>query len=182
MMVLVIGGSGSGKSSYAESRILSCKDASERYYLATMQVYGEEGRRKVERHRQMRKEKGFETIEQQTAIAEAVSKMKNPEKAAVLLECISNLTANEMFSKVGQISRQEVRTCVISDIAQLNKAAKHLIVVSNNVFEDGILYEESTMEYIRAMGEINQSLAKIADEVVELVVGIPVYIKERQTL
>lgn len=182
MMVLVIGGSGSGKSAYAESRILSCSDASERYYLATMQIYGEEGQKKVQRHRKMRKEKGFETIEQQTAIADALEKMKQPEEAAVLLECISNLTANEMFSEEAQVSGQEVTHRVIADVAKMKRAVKHLIIVSNNVFEDGILYDESTMEYIRAMGAINQSLAQMADEVIELVVGIPVFMKERQTL
>lgn len=182
MMVLVIGGSGSGKSAYAESRILACSDASERYYLATMQIYGEEGQKKVQRHRMMRKEKGFETIEQQTAIAGALEKMKQPENAAVLLECISNLTANEMFSEEVQVSGQEVRQRVITDIEKMKCSVKHLIIVSNNVFEDGVLYDESTMEYIRAMGAINQSLAQMADEVIELVVGIPVFMKERQTL
>lgn len=182
MMVLVIGGSGSGKSAYAESRILSCSDASERYYLATMQIYGEEGQKKVQRHRMMRKEKGFETIEQQTAIAGALEKMKQPENAAVLLECISNLTANEMFSEKVQVSGQEVTQRVIADIKKMKRAVKHLIIVSNNVFEDGVLYDESTMEYIRAMGAVNQSLAQMADEVIELVVGIPVFMKERQTL
>lgn len=182
MMVLVIGGSGSGKSAYAESRILSCQDASERYYLATMQVYGEEGRRKVERHRQMRKGKGFETIEQQTAIADALEKMKQPEEAAVLLECISNLTANEMFSEEAQLSGCETAQRVITGAAELKRSVKHLIIVSNNVFEDGVLYDESTMEYIRVMGKINQSLAQMADEVIEMVVGIPVFMKERQTL
>ena len=50
-------------------------------------------------------------------------------------------------------------------------------MVSNNVFEDGITYDETTTKYIRAMGKINQNLAALADRVVEVVEGIPVIIK-----
>ena len=50
-------------------------------------------------------------------------------------------------------------------------------MVSNNVFEDGITYDETTTKYIRAMGKINQKLAALADRVVEVVEGIPVIIK-----
>ena len=52
------------------------------------------------------------------------------------------------------------------------------MIVTNNVFEDGINYDATTMEYIRAMGSINEKLALMADEVVEVVVGIPLTIKE----
>ena len=34
------------------------------------------------------------------------------------------------------------------------------------------------MKYIRAMGRINEKLAEQADRVVEVVVGIPVIVKE----
>ena len=52
-----------------------------------------------------------------------------------------------------------------------------LIVVSNSVFEDGIEYSESTMQYIKALGMVNCLLAEHAAEVVEVVAGIPVKIK-----
>ena len=45
MMVLVTGGSGSGKSAFAEDRVLSFGDA-KRVYIATMQPFDEEGKKK----------------------------------------------------------------------------------------------------------------------------------------
>ncbi|MDE7428998.1 MAG: bifunctional adenosylcobinamide kinase/adenosylcobinamide-phosphate guanylyltransferase, partial [Lachnospiraceae bacterium] len=49
MMILVIGGSGSGKSSYAEEVAGSVSEEDmKKYYLATMQIFDEEGRKKVE--------------------------------------------------------------------------------------------------------------------------------------
>lgn len=178
MMTLVIGGSGSGKSSYAEQCAVSLSQSEkETYYLATMQVFDNdaEGRKKVERHRQLRKDKGFITIEQPTDIHRALEKMKHRQTA--LLECVSNLTANEMFSGKAPKAAQQVSEKIIEDIRQLNQGVTHLVVVSSNVFEDGIVYDETTMAYIRAMGIINRELAFMADAVVEVVVGIPLVLK-----
>ena len=45
-MILVIGGSGSGKSVYAEKVALECQKEKRHFYLATMHVFGEEGMKK----------------------------------------------------------------------------------------------------------------------------------------
>ena len=117
MIKLVYGGSGSGKSSFAEQLLLSSK-AERKYYLATMQVYDDEGRAKVLRHQEMRAGKGFVTIKQPVGIGAAAEHIKSEEtarqnqqgaqpaeirqaaptaKTALLLECVTNLVANEMF-------------------------------------------------------------------------------------
>ncbi len=176
-MTLIIGGSGSGKSVYAEDYILTLSKENEKYYIATMQVYDREGQEKVARHQKLRCTKGFHTIEQQTNIQAALEKMSEGKNVA-LLECMSNLTANEMFSGKFPKTAIEVTESIISGIETLNHGLANLVVVSNNVFEDGNIYEETTMEYIRAMGKINEQLGKMADKVVEVVVGIPVVIKE----
>ena len=177
-MTLIIGGSGSGKSAYAEDYMVSISEARKKYYIATMQIYDEEGKRKVERHRMLRGGKGFSTIEQPIDIGKAAEKMEDGERTA-LLECISNLTANEMF--LGEIPGTEevITEKIVGGIAVLNRELTHLVIVSNNVFEDGNVYDKTTMAYIRAMGRINQKLAEMADEVVEVVVGIPIVIKNK---
>lgn len=58
MMILITGGSGSGKSAYAEQTVLA-QGAARRYYIATMRPWDEECRRRIARHRQMRADKGF---------------------------------------------------------------------------------------------------------------------------
>ena len=57
MMVLIIGGSGSGKSAYAEEYIGRIAGKGNKYYLATMQFFDEEGKKKVARHQRLRKNK-----------------------------------------------------------------------------------------------------------------------------
>ncbi|MBQ9200392.1 MAG: bifunctional adenosylcobinamide kinase/adenosylcobinamide-phosphate guanylyltransferase [Lachnospiraceae bacterium] len=197
MMILVYGGSGSGKSAFAEQRITELNDSGvPLYYLATMQVYGDEDRERVRRHRMLRKDKGFITLEQPRDIGLVVDRLG---KGDVLLECMSNLVANEMFrteeaveglgEKLDDNANDEhymddkliFYKCLVikikNDIAALNKSCDNLVVVSNNVFEDGIKYDKSTMEYIKALGDINRYLAGLSDEVWEVVAGIPIRVK-----
>lgn len=176
MMTLIIGGSGSGKSAYAEDYIISLSEEKKKYYIATMQVYDAECEKKIERHRMLRNGKGFSTIEQPVDIGKAIGKMEAGERIA-LLECISNLTANEMFAVGVPETEEIVAEKIVKGIETLSKELTHLVIVSNNVFEDGKVYDRTTMAYIRAMGRVNEKLAEMADEVVEVVVGIPLLVK-----
>lgn len=182
MMVLVTGGSGSGKSAYAEEYISALSEGCKKYYIATMQAFDKEGRDRIERHRKMRSGKGFCTIEQPLNVEKAFQKSEDSpgnEKTAIL-ECVSNLTANEMFAGERRVSCPEVTEKIVRGVERLKKELKHIVIVTNNVFEDGIVYDEATTEYLKAMGSINERLAEIADRVVEVVVGIPVVVKERK--
>lgn len=179
MIILITGGSGSGKSAYAEEYITELSEDCRKYYIATMQVFDKEGQRKVLRHREMREGKGFWTIEQPADIEEAGQRLADcDEECTALLECMSNLVANEMFGKALPKKSGIVTEKIIRGVEKLSGKFKHLVIVTNNVFEDGIVYDEATMEYIKAMGVINVRLAEMADKVIEVVVGIPVIVKE----
>lgn len=170
MMHLVTGGSGSGKSAYAEQQVLEAGDAP-RYYIATMMPYGEEGRRRVEKHRRMRKEKQFETIECYMDLKQ----VQVPQGSTVLLECLSNLTANELYDPSG--AGEGTVQAVLDGIRSLRAQAGTLILVSNEIFSDGVPYDASMLQYLSYLGQINQEAAALADRVTEVVYGIPVPIK-----
>lgn len=186
MIHLVIGGSGSGKSEFAENLL---EDSQRKYYIATMQVYEEEGRKKVARHRRLRAGKGFQTIEQPRNMhkaAEIVTRDRKETENEALLECMSNLVANEMFdsetedfaSGMSETEREDFLVeKVTGGIRTLAEKLDKLVIVSNNVFEDGISYDTQTMSYIRVLGRVNQELARMADHVTEVIVGIPVKVK-----
>ena len=208
MITLITGGSGSGKSAYAEKYICHAsneKGFKEKYYIATMQVFDDEGQRKIDRHRRLRAGKGFITIEQPRDIQDAVSKLQSENclktGRAALLECMSNLVANEMFPPVDASDTKEagvkkealdepdnmrdyentlislVSKKVLKEVSILSENVAELVIVTNNVFEDGVCYDESTMNYIKAMGIVNRGLAAMAESVVEVVAGIPVAVK-----
>lgn len=176
MFTLVTGGSGSGKSEYAEALAAGC-GCKNRWYLATMEVYGAEGRRKVERHRRQREGKGFETLECPRGLKN-IRIPGDPQDTAILLECVSNLAANEMFG-AGEapdggtdVARAEQEA--FEGILCLADQARELIVVTNEVGLDGGEYGAETKDYIRLMGRLNRRLAERADRVFEVVFGIPV--------
>ena len=175
MILLVTGGSGCGKSAYAERRVteLAAKGNKAIYYLATMLIFGEEGRKKVERHKELRRGKGMQTLEQTRDVAEAALRIQERD-AVILLEDMGNLVANEMFSESGEMTPWEtVAEKIIRQVMELSKKVSHLVIVTNNVFEDGIPYEEGTQGYLKALGRVNQVLAEKAREVTEVVAGIP---------
>ena len=181
MFLLVTGGSGSGKSEYAENRVLEFADE-KRYYIATMMCFDEESRRRVERHRRMRAGKGFETVERYLNLKEFDLPCKEAGNSegvkphcTGLLECMSNLAANEMFDPAG--SHENAAMEIKTGIDRLLGKCDNLVVVTNEIFSDGVEYDPGTREYLKVLGEINCYMAGLADEVVEAVYGIPVFLK-----
>ena len=170
MMTVVTGGSGSGKSAFAEDKIVSFGPA-KRIYIATMHPYDEESHKRVARHRKMRAGKGFETIECYTGL----KNLDFPENAVVLLECMSNLAANEMFEEKG--AGEKTVEAVLEGIKKLSSQVRHLVIVTNEIFSDGMVYDKETENYQRLLGKINAYLAEISDVCYEVVYGIPLRIK-----
>ena len=167
MIALLTGGSGCGKSTYAE-RIVVALPREKRYYIATMRVYDHESEIRVARHRAQRADKGFTTIE--CPLNLDVSSIE--EGAIVLLEDFPNLLANEMFDEGGNVER------VIPAIETLMKRCAHLVMVTNDIFSDDVSqYHPSTQEYIRKLAEINNWAARKADFVAEVVYSIPIALK-----
>ena len=170
MFLVITGGSGSGKSAYAEQCVLDFGPA-ERIYIATMFPFDEECDRRIRRHREMRRQKQFSTLECYTGLKTA----DIPEDSVVLLECMSNLTANEMYQE-GGAGDQTVEE-ILAGIHYLLKRVRHLVVVTNEIFSDGIDYDPETMRYQSYLGQINSEMGRMADQVTEVVYGIPITVK-----
>lgn len=165
MLILVLGGSGSGKSAFAEALTMSFGGT--RAYIATMEPFGEEGRRRIERHRLMRKDKGFETVESFYDITPALG-FDN-----ALLECLTNLAANRMFSKKDENAFENI----MSQLEKFSKYHKNTVIVSGDIFCDGGNYDEYTLKYMELVGRLNCELAQRADAVYEVVCGLPLPLK-----
>lgn len=176
MMVLVTGGSGSGKSAFAEEQALSFGNPNA-YYAATMEVMDGESLRRVERHRQMREGKGWITLEQPRDIEDITGRIRSYD-SVVLVECLINLVANEMYR--GDEECENLKECIekiTGEIAAVADSVENLVVVTGDVFDDGVSAAPALRNYLQVLGNVNRELAAMADEVVEVVVGIPVYLK-----
>ena len=171
MIYLVTGGSGSGKSEYAEHLVMS-SGCPVRYYVATMTVYGEEGKAKVLRHQELRRGKGFITVECPVNVNTALSGISSNQ------EGVSNLAANEMFAdsveELGNDAINRLAGKLAGDILSLASRVRDMVIVTNEVASDGITYDPGTDQYIRLMGLVNRRLGACSHQVVEVVYGIPV--------
>lgn len=207
MLHIVYGGSASGKSSYAESFAMSLQGDGRLLYIATMYPYkwnttelDPETIQRIERHRAMRADKGFDTVECYRHVEHIVAKRQD----VLLLECMSNLLANEMYleqdsddgglaetmsevEKTG-VGMSETLSPVSKKIVQalvnLSTRVQDVVIVTNDVFSDGgsLTYDESTREYVKNLAEINCALAREAATVTEIVCGIPVIVKKNHPM
>lgn len=166
MTVLIIGYPESGKSKIAEDMAMELSAPGERIYLATMIPYGDEGRKRVERHRAMRSGKGFATMEVPYDVYAAVMEMGDAAGSrTVLLECVSNLVANEMFER--RSAPEAVVDKITEDVTKLSSLARDLIIVSNHYeISDG--FDEETRLYSKTLDAVNEKLKDIADRVITL--------------
>lgn len=166
MLILITGGAASGKSAHAE-RIL-CQHAKEhRLYLATMEPFGEEAQSRIARHRAMRLDKGFETLEWYRNLPALT--LDRPYHG-ILLECMSNLLANEIFSPDG--AGEDAIPCILEGVRKLCTVSDCLVIVTNEIFADGLPYPEATKRYIQKLGALNAALTQLADGVAESVCGL----------
>lgn len=162
MLTLIIGGSASGKSEYAENLVMA--QPGPHVYLATMEPWGEEGAARVIKHRQARSGRNFITVERYAAL----NGLTLTPGTSILLEDLGNLTANELFRPEGG-GEDAVRRGII----HLKRQCSNLTVVSNEVFTGGQDYERDTLHYLKVLAETNRWLASEADCVVEVVCGLP---------
>ena len=168
MTTLVTGGSKCGKSSYAEKVLENF--AGQKYYIATMEPVGDDAYEIIARHREARKNRNFITVE----CPRDVGKLHLPADCGILLECIGNLCANEMYTG-GAVLRPSGK--IISDIRRLGETASQLVIVTNEVGSDGNSYSADIMAFVSEIARINSGIAEFAYNVVECVYGIPTALK-----
>ena len=64
--------------------------------------------------------------------------------SAVLLECLSNLTANIFYDPI--YADKDLAQMITEDILDLKKRVKDFIMVTNEIFSDGITYDPETTD------------------------------------
>lgn len=170
MFYLISGGSASGKSEFAEQIATGCPEP--RIYLATMQPFGAEAERRISKHRKMRAQKRFQTEECYSCAA--IDSMQLPAESTVLLECLSNLLANELY----EVDQNGAEQRILQEIERLLARVKNLILVTNEVFAE--IPPEGMEQYLFLLGKLNQQFVEYADWVVEVYYTIPIIHKGRK--
>ncbi len=164
MKFFLTGSSASGKSALAEAlaAALAREKNSPLVYLATMSARDPRSLRRVARHRAQRAGKGFETIERPLALAS----LPLPAGAAVLLEDLGNLCANEFFAPGGG-----GEAALLAGLESLFSRVDDLVVVGNEVFSDGAAWGPEMTGYLTALARAQRACAAWADAAGEVSSG-----------
>lgn len=181
-LTFILGGARSGKSALAEERAREFGD--DVIYCASAQVLDDEMRDRVARHQQ-RRPHAWRTVEAPSRAAEKLEKALK-EKAAdcVLFDCLSILTSNLLLTlneNIGEAKAFEI-LCEreLDSLFELisSHPETHWLLVSNEVGMGIVPAYKMGRTYRDLLGRANQAAAARAGEVIFMIAGIPVKIKD----
>ena len=169
----ITGGAGSGKSEYAQqlAERLYTELGGPLYYVATMNPAPRDAdaAARIAKHQKRRAGRGYTTLECPTDIAQLHAQALN--NAVFLLEDLTNLYANEVYGTSGHPHE------IVAPLLELTQQAGAVIIVANELYSDGIDYGPETDRFLRDIADLAAALSAAADQVTEVVYGIPVQLK-----
>ena len=176
-LILITGGARSGKSSYALLRGEAISHR--RCFLATCPVVDAEMARRIDKHRQEREGRGWQCIEEETALATRLD--QSGDFALVLIDCLTLWVINLLFrsEKTEKYFNEEDMEQACSEL--LGAVARHqgtVICVTNEVGLGIVPDNPLARHYRDLVGYCNRLLANAADEVILVSCGIPLFLKK----
>ena len=166
-IILVTGGSRSGKSSYAEKLALSLSKTP--VYIATARIWDEEFCQRV-LHHQERRGNEWTNIEEEKELSRHQLMGR-----VILIDCVTLWSTNFFFDL-----HSDVNNSLESIKAEFDKFTMQnatFIFVTNEIGMGGVSENEVQRKFTDLQGWVNQYIAQKADQVVLMVSGIPMKIK-----
>ena len=167
-IVLVTGGQRSGKSGYAQKLALSL--SANPVYLATSRVWDEEFRQRVLRHQADRGPE-WTNIEEEKYLSR-----HNLDGRIVIIDCVTLWGTNFFFDNDSnvELSLKELK----EEFNRLVEQQAYLIFVTNEIGLGGVSPDPIQRKFTDLQGWLNQYIASRADEVILMISGIPMKIKQ----
>jgi len=171
MITLILGGARSGKSSYAEA--LAKKAGLQVVFLATAEASDDEMHAKIERHKQDRPQH-WTTVETPLTI-EAALATHGKRGVFVIIDCLTTLTSNLLLAEAE--NKDRVLQRIDSICTALADCEAQVAIVSNEVGNGVVPEWELGRAFRDTLGEFNQKVARLADNLILMVAGYPMAIK-----
>ena len=165
MLIFVSGGVRSGKSSLGEKLAVTLAGENRKIYLATARHYDEEIIKRIQIHQQDRAGKNFLTIDKSCDLGDVIVALEAED--TVLVDCLGTLLANEMYDRPEMSRHDLIGKKILADLNLIYNKVSNLIVVSNEVFADGVQYAKETEGYIQNLANLHIKLAEASDVAIE---------------
>jgi len=165
-LTLVLGGTASGKSGYAES--LCEQSGLAKIYVATAQVFDDEMADKVARHLDQRGA-NWTTIETPLDVRGALATATKND--VVLIDCATLWLTNLILGE------HDVATHSKALLRSLTDCPAPVVIVSNEVGQGIVPDNALSRRFRNAQGRLNQDIAAQADTVVAVMAGLPLALK-----
>lgn len=176
-VILVTGGSRSGKSSFAQNRAQGLPGP--RLFVATCPVLDEEMRARINRHKALRTGQGWDTIEEEIDLPRTIREAQT--HPTLLVDCLT-LWVNNLMYRAEQSHQEMTESHMESRCLEVLAAClEHpgtVIFVTNEVGWGIVPANALARRYRDLAGRCNQTIAAGADEVVLVVCGIATYLKK----
>jgi len=142
-------------------------------FIATARPFDEEMRLKIERH-QAERPKEWRTIEEPLELDRVLTE-EAPKNRMLVVDCLTLYTANLLEAERGNLAAIEERLQRL--YAALRSAPCSVALVSNEVGSGIVPPYPEGRRYRDLLGEINQGVASIADNVLLMIAGLPLVLK-----
>ena len=169
-ITLITGGQRSGKSQYAEQLALSLSPNP--VYMATAHIWDEAFRQRVLRHQQRRGPE-WTNIEEERWISRHDLRGR-----VVLVDCLTLWATNFFFADGAEADVDAALETLKAEFDRFTAQEATFIIVTNEIGSGGTPVNDVQRRFTDLLGWLNQYVAQRADEVVMMVSGIPVKIKE----
>ncbi len=169
-VTLVLGGVRSGKSRYAQQL---AEQSGRVVFVATAKATDDEMRGKIERHREDRP-KAWLTVEEPLELVQ-VLEQHGSSCDVILIDCLTIFAANLLEIEGENTSVIDSRVAALCNALQSVGCA--VVLVSNEVGSGVVPAYPLGRRYRDLLGEINQKIARVADDVVLMVAGLPLALK-----
>jgi 5,6-dimethylbenzimidazole synthase len=168
--ILVTGGSRSGKSRHALQ--LATKTNDPKIFIATAEPLDEEMAERIKNHRNERG-KEWTTIEEPLDPAKILRAQGN-QPCFIVLDCITLWLSNMVMKDMAQ---EIILERVHEFVRDCKTCVGDVIIITNELGSGIVPLEASARTFRDIAGQTNQVLASEFDEVINMVSGIPVIIK-----
>ncbi|MCE8014539.1 bifunctional adenosylcobinamide kinase/adenosylcobinamide-phosphate guanylyltransferase [Halomonas sp. MCCC 1A17488] len=181
MIAFISGGARSGKSTHAEAlaRRWQAERGGARYYLATARSGSDgEWQARIGRHRQARGE-GWITLEEPVDLVAALEWVAPG--STLLLDCLTLWASQLLYASEYAGELDEARGIAMLErlLAEARRRDVALVIVSNDVNEGMPPEDAEVWRYLAFLQRAHRLVAKEADEVIQVMAGLPQVWKRR---